>query len=60
MVVENVDYPRNGTVGQGDLGAVDLPQVIGRVTLEAPPGRYCATLGAPSRSTIALQHTVNR
>lgn len=44
MVVEDVDHPGNRSVGQCDLGAVDLPQVVGCIAFEAPPGWHCATL----------------
>jgi len=46
MVIEDVDHPRRRSVGEGDLGAVDLPQVVGCVAFETPPGRYRAALGS--------------
>ena len=46
MVIEDVDHPRRRSVGEGDLGAVDLPQVVGCVAFETPPGRYRAARGS--------------
>ena len=47
-VVEDVDHPCRRSVGEGDLRAVYLPQVIRCEAFEASPLGYGATLGARS------------
>lgn len=47
-VVEDVDHPCRRSVGEGDLRAVYLPQVIRCEAFEASPLGYGATLGAQS------------
>src|SRR3978361_1168133 len=59
VVVENVDDPGFGVISEFDLGAVDLPQIVGCVAFEAPLGRGRSAPLARCDSRIALQYTMN-
>ena len=37
MGIENIDNPPQGFVGEDDLGAVELPQIVRCVAFKAPP-----------------------
>ena len=51
-VVEDVDHPCRRSVGEGDLRAVYLPQVVRCEAFEASPLGHGATLGARSMSEL--------
>lgn len=61
VIVEQVDHPGQRSVVQGDLGAVDLPQVIGRIAFESSPAgitRRCAR-GAINESRCSTRWMVD-
>jgi hypothetical protein len=60
VVVEDVEDLHLGAVGEGPVGDVGLPALVGQVGLEAPPGATGPLLGLGDNLAPSAQHPPDR